>query len=479
MLNWFKKAIASETGTSPTETSKPIVQDPAQPSAPASTPPKKEAEKPLKAPRRILDDSDENISTGLLARKAIITREHRLIGYEFSLPDRPSTQGTPNEQDRQKIDELLLRTMQSIGIEKLARFRQLWLHVSDTFITSPLIESLPAAETVLMFSISEPDSATEQSLAARASELRNAGYKLALCNWTSTPVQHVWLNLLDYAVIDAKAHNPLEIEELAKTIAKLAPKVEIMACKLESIEEFEFCHQSHYQLFQGNFLTKRENWGARPQISTDRTRLCDLLNRLRGESEIAEIAKQLRYSPTLSYRLLRYINSAAMGLQSRVASIESSLVFLGREKLYRWLTLLLFNADDTKSTDGALLEQALVRGRMMEILAAEKFSRQQCDELFVVGMFSLLDVLMKLPISIALDPLQLPPMVTTALIGDTGDYAVYLRLAVACETNDFGSLETEAKALSLSVDCVNAAHFDALAWTQDALAPAANSATPA
>jgi EAL and modified HD-GYP domain-containing signal transduction protein len=168
-----------------------------------------------------------------------------------------------------------------------------------------------------------------------------------------------------------------------------------------------------------------------------------------------------------------------MGLQSRVASIESSLVFLGREKLYRWLTLLLFNADDTKSTDGALLEQALVRGRMMEILAAEKFSRQQCDELFVVGMFSLLDVLMKLPISIALDPLQLPPMVTTALIGDKGDYAVYLRLAVACETNDFCSLETEAKALSLSVDCVNAAHFDALAWTQDALAPAANSATPA
>jgi EAL and modified HD-GYP domain-containing signal transduction protein len=163
-----------------------------------------------------------------------------------------------------------------------------------------------------------------------------------------------------------------------------------------------------------------------------------------------------------------------MGLPSRMASIESGLIFLGREKLYRWLTLLLFNADDTKSTDGALLEQALVRGRMMELLAAGKFSRQQCDELFVVGMFSLLDVLMKLPISIALDPLQLPALVMAALIDDTGDYAVYLRLAVACETNRFGTLEKEAESLGLSVDCVNAAHFDALAWTQDALGPTAS-----
>jgi EAL and modified HD-GYP domain-containing signal transduction protein len=479
MLNWLKKALAPETGSRPAETAKPVAEKPATPLVAATTPLAKEKEKPLKAPSKILDDSTEDNSTGLLARQAIMNREHRLIGYEFSLPNQSSHQDLASEQSQRSNEELLVRTMQTIGIEKLARFRQLWLRVSDTFIASPLIESLPAAETVLLFSISQPSSAVNQNLISRAGELKNAGYKLALGNWSNTLAHHAWLALLDYVVIDATAHNPLEIEEYVQTIAKQAPTIEIMACKLESIEEFEFCHQSRYHLFQGNFLTKRENWGKRPPISTDRARLCDLLNRLRGGSEIAEIAKQLRYSPTLAYRLLRYINSAAMGLPSRVASIESGLVFLGREKLYRWFTLLLFNADDTKSTDGALLEQALVRGRMVEILAAEKFSRQQCDELFVVGMFSLLDVLMKLPMSIALDPLQLPSMVTSALIGDTGDYASYLRLAVACETNDFGSLEREAEALALSVDCVNAAHFDALSWTQDALAPAENGAHPA
>jgi EAL and modified HD-GYP domain-containing signal transduction protein len=473
MLNWLKKALASETATT-----KPVAQESAVHPAPTAERRKKEEEKPLKAPRKILDDSNEDHSTGLLARQAIINREHRLVGYEFSLPSQPSGKDHPLEQSLQNNDELLVRTIQNIGIEKLARFRQLWLRVSDGFIASPLIDSLPAAETVLLFSIAQPCNAIDPGLMARAGELKTAGYKLALDNWASTPAHQAWLSLLDYVVIDATAHNPLEIEEFSRTISKQAPAIEIMACKLESIEEFEFCHQSLYHLFQGNFLTKRENWGNRPKISTDRARLCDLLNRLRGGSEIAEIARQLRYSPTLSYRLLRYINSPAMGLQSHMASIESGLVYLGREKLYRWLTLLLFNADDTQSTDGALLEQALVRGRLMEILATGKFSHQQCDELFVVGMFSLLDVLMKLPISIALDPLQLPSMVTAALIDDAGDYASYLRLAVACETNDFGLLEKEAKTLALPVDCVNSAHFEALSWTQDALAPAPKDTHP-
>lgn len=479
MLNWLKKTLASETGIRPAETAKPVAPKPATPSLPAATHSPKEREKPLKAPNKIVDDTTEDNSTGLLARQAIMNREHRLVGYEFSLPNQSSSQDLPSEQNPRSGEELLVRTIQTIGIEKLTRFRQLWLRVSDTFIASPLIESLPATETVLLFSISQPGPTADQNLISRAGELKSAGYKLALGNWCNTPAHQAWLALFDYVVIDATAHNPLEIEEFAQIIAKKAPTIEIMACKLESIEEFEFCHQSRYHFFQGNFLTKRENWGKRPPISTDRARLCDLLNRLRSGSEIAEIAKQLRYSPTLSYRLLRYINSAAMGLQLRVASIESGLVYLGREKLYRWFTLLLFNADDTKSTDGALLEQALVRGRMMEILAVTKFSRQQCDELFVVGMFSLLDVLMKLPISIALDPLQLPAMVTAALIDDTGDYASYLRLAIACETNDFGSLEKEAEALALSVDCVNTAHLEALTWTQDALTPAENGADPA
>lgn len=469
MLKWLGKVLTPAADANPVEPARP---------APAAARRKKVEEKPLQAPRKILDDLNEDVGNALLARQAIINRQYRLVGYEFSLPDDASGKNRRGEQNGLSSDELLVRTIQKLGVEKLAKFRLLWLRVSDTFITGPLVESLPPTDTVLLFSIPDLATVPDKNVIARAEQLKLAGYRLALGNWANTPAQRVWLSLLDYVVIDATAHNPLEIDELARILSKEAPTVQLMACHLESIEEFEFCHQSRFYLFQGNFLTKRENWGRQPAMTTDRTRLCDLLNRLRNDEEINGIAKQLRFSPTLSYRLLRYINSPAMGLQSRVASIESSLVFLGREKLYRWLTLLLFNADDTQSTDGALLEQALIRGRMMELLAAEKLSRQSCDELFVVGMFSLLDVLMKLPISVALDPLQLPLASTAALIDDAGEYAAYLRLAVACEANDVDAMKKEAKALGRSVDQVNAAHVEALNWTQDALAPAAGD-TPA
>lgn len=466
MLKWLGKILNTSTDSLPLETVKT-----AGGGAALAANTGKEEDKSLQVPSRLLDRLDEESGTALLTRQAIINRQHQLVGYEFSLRDEASGQTSPDEHSRLNSDELLVNTIQNLGADRLAKFRQLWLPIADTFLANPLIESMPAAETVLLFSIPALSKTAEQDLLTRAGELKAAGYKLALGNWTNSPAQQDWLGLLDYLVIDATAHNPLKLSEITQSIGKRAPAVQVMACQLESIEEFEFCQQARYHLFQGNFLTKRENWGRRPPISTDRSRLCDLLNRLRKGEEIADIAMQLRYSPTLSYRLLRYINSAATGLQTRVGSIESGLVFLGREKLYRWLTLLLFNVDDTKSTDGALLEHALARGRMMEILAAEKFSRQQCDELFVVGMFSLLDVLMKLPLSIALDPLQLPPTVAAALIDDSGDYAVYLRLAVACEENDFTVMKKAARALAFSVDRVNAAHFAALTWTQDALAP--------
>ena len=472
MLKWLGKVLTSVTDTTPVEVAKP-----APPVAPEKR--KKEEEKPLQVPRKLLDRLDDDGDHALLARQAIINRQHRLVGYEFALPGQPREQTSADDPNRLNNDELLVRTIQKLGGEKLARYRQLWLRVSDVFLASPLVDGLPAAETVLLFCIPKQCSVADPTLLARAGALKAAGYRLALGNWANTPAQQAWLGTLDYVVIDATTHNPLELDELAQTIARQAPALQMMACQLESIEEFEYCHQSRYHLFQGNFLTRRENWGRRPPISTDRVRLCDLLNRLRQGDEIAEIAKQLRYSPTLSYRLLRYINSAAMGLQSPVASIERGLVFLGRDKLYRWLTLLLFNSEDTRSTDAALLEQALVRARMMELLAMEKFSHQQCEELFIVGMFSLLDVLMKLPLSIALDPLQLPAMVSAALIDDSGDYAIYLRLAVACEANDFAAMEKEAQTLACSVDRVNSAHFEALNWTQDALAPDAGGAAPA
>lgn len=475
MFKWLVKVLGSGYGPVAKDAADNAATSPSVPpadkAAPATPKPAREEERPLTAPQIVIEDNEPDDANGIVARHAIINREYRLVGYEFTMRDRGRVSSSIDAQSQKINDKLLIRAIVSTGVDKLAKSRQLWVSVVDAFIVSPMIESLPAAATVVVVRIPGHGGSVDPNLLARARDLRKAGYRLALTNWSETPAHQAWLETVDYLVIDTTAYNPAEVGELAHIVGQKTAALQVMARHIESFEEFEFCHRARYQLFQGNFLTKRENWPPQPKMSPDRIRLCELLNRLRAGDEIADIAMQLRHSPELSYRLLRYINSAAMGLQSRLASIERGLVFLGREKLYRWLTLLLFNADDTKSTDAALLEQALVRGRMMEVLASDNFSRVQCDEMFVVGIFSLLDVLLKLPLSVALHPLQLPPAVAGALLDDSGKYAPYLRLAIACEEHDEEAMTTAATTLDLAVDRVNAAHFEALAWAQDALAP--------
>lgn len=460
MLKWLEKVLGSSEKPEPEKLPQPVPAKPVK---------AKPVEKPLPPPQISLDDETADDGSGFVARQVIINREYRLIGYEFSMREHGREPVGLDARSQTANDLVLVRAINGLGIEKLGRSRLLWVSVLDASLAEAAIESLPAASTV--FVVRLHGHAADPALLARAGELKAAGYRLALANWAETAAHQAWLPLADYVVIDTAAYNPAEVGELARKVAQKAPRVEALARHVESFEEYEFCQRARYRLFQGGFLTKRENWPPQPKMSPDRTRICNLLNRLRAGDEITDVAAVLRQSPELSYRLLRYINSAAMGLPSRIASIERGLVFMGREKLYRWLTLLLFNADDTKSSDSALLEQGLVRGHMMETLGAAKFSRMQNEELFVVGIFSLLDVLLKQPMSVALNPLQLPPAVANALIDETGDYAAYLRLAVACEEQDAERLKRLAEVLGLSVDAVNAAHFAALAWAQEALAP--------
>jgi EAL and modified HD-GYP domain-containing signal transduction protein len=187
-------------------------------------------------------------------------------------------------------------------------------------------------------------------------------------------------------------------------------------------------------------------------------------------SEIGELAAELRHSPELAYRLLRYINSAGSGLTTRIASIEQALLLLGREKLYRWLTLLMFSAGDDGTVARPLLEQALVRARFMELLAPAGYSSVQRDELFIVGVFSLLDMLLKLPLAVAIEPLALPAPMRDALVDLRGPLAPMLRLVIAVESGDGEALADALTALGLAADVVNARHLAAIAYAQEALA---------
>jgi EAL and modified HD-GYP domain-containing signal transduction protein len=191
-----------------------------------------------------------------------------------------------------------------------------------------------------------------------------------------------------------------------------------------------------------------------------------LMGLVRRQADIAEIEQLLKRDAALSFQLLKFVNSGAFALQGEVTTLRSAMMVIGMQRMTRWATLLLATAGDAP----ALGQIAIVRGRLMELLAAELLPREQCDQAFVAGVFSLLDAMTGLPMTSALDGLGLPQQVTDALLEKTGVYEPFLSLAVACESCDAKTFARDADRLLLSGRQINMAHLQALAWAEELLA---------
>jgi EAL and modified HD-GYP domain-containing signal transduction protein len=141
-------------------------------------------------------------------------------------------------------------------------------------------------------------------------------------------------------------------------------------------------------------------------------------------------------------------------------------MILGLKKLFRWAALLL-TTSRAGGTPPAVGQTAVVRGRLMELLAAELLPPEECDNAFVVGVFSLLDTMLGVPLERALETVALPQAVLDALLHNQGVFAPFLELTKACESGDDVTFARTAEALHLSNRQVNWAHLQALAWAEN------------
>jgi EAL and modified HD-GYP domain-containing signal transduction protein len=190
-----------------------------------------------------------------------------------------------------------------------------------------------------------------------------------------------------------------------------------------------------------------------------------IMNLVRREEDIAEIEDQLKSDPVISYRLMTYINSAAMGFPREIKSFRQVITILGYHQLYRWLIMLLVTADQRagRSVTGM---NAIIRGRFMELLGKVHFGKPQADDLFVVGVFSLLDVLFDKPMEVLLEPLNIAATMREALVKRDGPYMPLLLLAEAIEKADEARIDTIHRGLCIDIETVYDTYADALAWAE-------------
>lgn len=234
-----------------------------------------------------------------------------------------------------------------------------------------------------------------------------------------------------------------------------------LAWGLTDISAFESAVKAGYVGAAGWFFLHGVK--ASKELAPSHAQIVRLLNLVREEAEVNEIEAALKQDVTLSYKLLRYINSAGFGLMVEVQSFRHAVTILGMDKLNKWLSLLLVSASKDPAAP-AVMQAAIARGRLMETLGKQFFDKQELDNLFITGAFSLLNVLLGTSLDGVLDQMSLPEPVTDALLHGEGAYAPLLKLAIATENFMPDALRAQCESLGLTTEAVSHALVGAVAY---------------
>lgn len=268
----------------------------------------------------------------------------------------------------------------------------------------------------------------------------------------------------------------LDVHQLGTALTKASASLRKLNAKqigrnITSLDSFALSKEAGLDYFQGYWFLK-PGTQAGAQIGPAYASLVTLMRLAQENAPVVKLEAVLKRDAALSFKLLRYINSAGFGLSCEIQSLRHAVAVLGYQNLYRWLGLLMINAA-RKSASDALVTTAVVRGRLVELLGQHLFDAGERDNLFIVGMFSLLDALMRVPMEEIVSQIPLPESVCDALLHRQGPYGPFLQLAEALEhLTESGTLDNAemlAMSLSLTPAQVNRAQIDALVWA-DSLA---------
>lgn len=387
-----------------------------------------------------------------LGRSPILNRKLAVIGYEF--------------QARQAMDAGLLDKLIQEGETLFSGRRLTFVPLQPTSLGLPQVARLPATGAVLSLATPGQPVSPEQAatIQMQAQQLRAQGYVFAAdAALTDGPLAAL-LPSARYLTLDAKGGDPVWLLEQQKRCAAAYPNTQLIARNIDSLEMLDACRKLGFHGFQGNYLTNQKDW-AQPRVDGSRTVILELIGCLKREDvDFKVLARIASQDVSLYYRLLRYANSAAFGLNKKYDSLEQAMVLLGRQGLHQWLTLMLFCSSKGGELDVALRETAFARARLVELLVRGKCSRAEGEQAFLVGLLSLVDALFQMPLDQVLQKLALPEPVLDALLHRGGKFGAYLSLAIACEKGYEGAVEELARECGLSSDQVNAKHLAALNW---------------
>jgi len=348
---------------------------------------------------------------------------------------------------------VLLNTYLDIGLEHVVGSHLAFLNIPKQFILEHYCEALPKNRVVL--EILENVEPTPEVLEA-LNLLSKQGYLIALDDFVYNDHLKPFLEIADFVKIDVLGKSK---EQLQQELAPLEnSRFSLLAEKVETKEMYDLCKTLGFAYFQGYFFFKPDIIHGHG-IPSNRVALLELLGKLQDPHiPFEKLVEHIRNDLSLSYKVLRYVNSAHAGLPKQVESIDQAACMVGMDRIRTWATLIVMASDKTKAHE--ILVVALVRAKMCEQLG-HQLGATTPEKYFTMGLLSVMDALYDLPMQDIMKKLPLSEDILEALINGTGDLGLVLSCMKAYEEGEW----MELKHLQLDPAIIRDYYLEAIDWS--------------
>lgn len=395
-----------------------------------------------------------------MARQAIFDLNQHVIAYELLY--RAADEDTSKFEDGDSAtSSVVVNSLLMMGLENITDKKLAFINFTKNLITNEVPKVF--SKEFIVVELLE-DIIPDEAFILAVKDLKALGYLIALDDFEADYEYNEMIDLADIIKVDFMLNT---VESRKQIVEKYKHKsIKFLAEKVETHEEFQEAIEQGYEYFQGYFF-------ARPKVVTGKdvrsisVNYIKVLNELnKATPEYNAIAQIIESDLAMSYKLMRLINSPAFYTNSKITSVNHALVLLGFKEIRKWISLIMLR-DMGIDKPQELVRLSLIRAKCMESLAKHIKAKDKQPELFLTGMFSLIDTIMDRPMDEVLKDLPFIDEVKEALMGRRSLYKEVLNLVICYEKGSWDLFFKKCDALGIERNVVAKVYVDSLGWVSD------------
>lgn len=395
-----------------------------------------------------------------IARQPIFNENLKIYGYELLYRHTAGSAAFDGVNADLASSETIMNSFHEIGTERLTNGKRAFINFTEKLLLDGVASILP--RKILVIELLEDIIPTEQVLQA-CSKLRSKGYMIALDDFRIEADYLPLLEVADIVKIDFLETPVPLIKAFAKSLS--SKPIMLLAEKVETYEGFELAKSLGFSLFQGYFFSRPDI--VRSGVTLTPLRLnCLRLIRLAFDPNIdfTKVSKIIKQDVALSYRLLRVVNSAYFGRRYSVTNIKQALAILGMDEVKKWITLISMS-EITENKPDELISMSLVRARMLELLAPAVGMARHADNLFMLGLISLMDAITDMPFDELAELTNISDELISAIVTRQGEYGGLLSIVIHYERSEWDKAVELAGIYNLNENDLSDKYVEAVYWT--------------